>query len=70
MLAEKQRDQDDRTGKYGGDDGALEHEQAVIVPGEDPGAVAPTAEEELQQGQTQAERKQEKGLKTGAEHPA
>ncbi len=69
-MVDKQRDQDDRTGKYGGDDGALEHEQAVIAPGEDPGAVALTEEEELQQGQTQAERKQEKDLKTGEEHPA
>ncbi len=69
-MAEKQQDAEDRTGKYGGDDGALEHEQAVIAPGEDPGAVALTEEEELQQGTTQAERKQEKDLKTGAENPA
>ena len=27
----------DRTGEYGGDDGAMEHERAEIVPGEDTG---------------------------------
>jgi len=70
VLVDKQRDQDDRTGKYGGDDGALESEQALIAPGEDPGAVALTEEEELQQSKTQAERKQDKDLKTGEENPA
>ncbi len=70
MAEQQQQDDEDRTGKYGGDDGALEHEQASIAPGEDPGAVALTEEEELQQGKTQAERKQAKDLKTGEEHPA
>ncbi len=70
MLVDKQRDQDDRTGNYGGDNGVLENERALIAPGEDPGAVALTEEEELQQSKTQAERKQEKDLKTGEENPA
>ncbi len=33
------RRQGDRTGPYGGDDGALEHERADIAPGEDPGTI-------------------------------
>jgi len=70
MADKQQQDAEDRTGKYGGDDGALENERALIAPGEDPGAVALTEEEELQQGKTQAERKQEKDLKTGEENPA
>ncbi len=70
-MSEKQQPKtDDRTGTYGGDDGALENEQALIAPGEDPGAVALTEEEESQQGKTQAERKQAKDLKTGEENPA
>lgn len=28
---------DERTGKYGGDDGALEHERTEVAPGEDTG---------------------------------
>jgi len=70
MAEQQQQDSEDRTGKYGGDDGALENEQALIAPGEDPGAVALTEEEESQQGKTQAERKEEKDLRTGEEHPA
>ncbi len=70
MSGQQQPKTEDRTGKYGGDDGALENERALIAPGEDPGAVALTEEEELQQGKTQAERKQEKDLKTGEENPA
>ena len=70
MSEKKQPQAGDRTGTYGGDDGALEHERALIAPGEDPGVVALTEEEELQQGKTQAEHKQDKDLKTGEEHPA
>jgi hypothetical protein len=63
MSGQKQ-DTEDRTGKYGGDDGALENERAEITDGEDPGTTAvPT-------GKSQAERKQEKDLKTGEENPA
>jgi len=70
MAEQQQQDAEGRTGKYGADDGALENEQALIAPGEDPGAVALTEEEELQQSTTQAERKQDKDLKTGEENPA
>jgi len=65
MSGRQQPKADDRTGTYGGDDGALENERALIAPGEDPGAIGLTEEEELQQGKTPAERKQEKDLKTG-----
>jgi len=46
---------DDRTGKYGGDDGALEHEREELQPGET--------------GKTQAERKQDEDLASGEEQP-
>jgi hypothetical protein len=69
MSGQQQPKADDRTGTYGGDDGALENEQALIAPGEDPGAVALTEEEEAQQGKTQAEHKQDADLKTGEELP-
>ncbi len=63
MTGRKQSNED-RTGKYGGDDGAMENERAEITPGEDPGTSAtPT-------GKTQAERKQDNDLKTGEENPA
>ena len=63
MSGEKQ-DSEDRTGKYGGDDGAMENERAEITPGEDPGTTdTPT-------GKSRAERRQGKDLKTGEEHPA
>ncbi len=64
MADKRQHDAEERTGKYGGDDGAMENERAEITPGEDPGTTAtPT-------GKTQAERKQNKDLKTGEENPA
>ena len=69
MSGQQQPKADDRTGTYGGDDGALENERALIAPGEDPGADALTEEEE-EEGKTQAEHKQEKDLKTGEENPA
>lgn len=37
---ESDQRQEERTGEYGGDDGALEHERAEITPGEDPGITA------------------------------
>ena len=62
-MSGQQEKTQDRTGKYGGDDGALENESAEITPGEDSGtADAPT-------GKSQAERKQDKDLKTGEENP-
>jgi hypothetical protein len=70
MSEKQQPTADDRTGTYGGDDGALENERALIAPGEDPGVVALTEEEESRQGKTPAEHKQDKDLKTGEENPA
>ena len=68
-MSSQKQDTEDRTGKYGGDDGAMENEQALIAPGEDPGAVALTEEEEAQEGKTQAEQKQAKDLASGEEQP-
>ncbi len=69
-MSGEQEKAEERTGKYGGDDGAMENERALIAPGEDPGSVALTEEEEaLQQGKTQAERKQDKDLESGEELP-
>lgn len=68
MADQQKPNTDDRTGKYGGDDGALEHERAVIQPGEDTGMTAtPTGQPAKA---TQAERKQDQDLKTGEENPA
>ena len=50
------------------DDGALENEQALIAPGEDPGAVDRT-DDEPQAGKAQPERKQDEDLDTGEENP-
>ncbi len=68
-MAEKQKqDAEDRTGTYGGDDGAMEHERTLTAPGEDTGTTGtPTAPRE--QGTTQAERKEDKDLETGEENP-
>lgn len=64
----QQRDTDDRTGEYGGDEGALENERAEVQPGEDPGIIeSPPPGKPL--GTSQAERKQDKDLKTGEENP-
>ena len=60
----------DRTGEYGGDDGALEHERADIQPGEDPGiAGTPVPTEHSESLAEQAERQQGRDLETGAENP-
>jgi hypothetical protein len=60
----------DRTGKYGGDDGALEHEREAIQPGEDPGIEGtPTQAKQPDTPAKQAERQQERDLETGAENP-
>ncbi len=70
-MAEKQKqDTDDRTGKYGGDDGALENERAETQPGEDTGMTATPTGQSAKVGKNQAERKQDKDLKTGEENPA
>ncbi len=67
MSGQKQ-DTEDRTGKYGGDDGAMENERAAIQPGEDPGIVESPPPGEPP-GKSQAEHKQDKDLKTGAKQP-
>lgn len=69
MSGQKQ-DTEDRTGKYGGDDGAMENERAVITPGEDTGITATPTTQPTKTGKSQAERKQDKDLKTGEENPA
>lgn len=59
----------DRTGKYGGDDGALEHEREEIEPGEDPGIEAsPVPPQGAETPAAQAERQQQRDLATGAEN--
>lgn len=67
-MTQERRDTEDRTGKYGGDDGALENEQALIAPGEDPGAVDST-DSEPHADKTQAERKQDADIESGEEQP-
>lgn len=64
MAEQQKQDAEERTGKYGGDDGAMENERAELTPGEDPGTTATPS------GKTQADRKQDKDLKTGEENPA
>jgi len=69
-MAEKQKqDAEDRTGKYGGDDGAMENERADIQPDEDTGMTGTPTEQRTQTGKTQAEDKQDKDLETGEENP-
>jgi hypothetical protein len=60
----------DRIGKYGGDDGALEHEREEIQPGEEPGieGVSVSAGRSETPAE-QAERQQQRDLATGAENP-
>ena len=59
-----------RTGKYGGDDGALEHERAEIQPGEDPGITStPMPSRQSESPANKAERQQQRDLETGAENP-
>ena len=68
MNGQKQ-DSEDRTGKYGGDDGAMENERAEIQPGEDTGMSSSPAGKTAQ-SKTQAQQKQDKDLDTGEENPA
>jgi hypothetical protein len=63
-MSRQQRDTEERTGEYGGDDGARENERTETTPGEHPGSPgAPT-------GKSPAERKQDEDLKMGEENPA
>ena len=67
MASQQQADKtDDRTGKYGGDDGALENERVDGAPSEDTATqdTAPVT------GKTQAEKKEERDLASGEENPS
>ena len=66
---QKQPHTDDRTGEYGGDDGALENERELIAPGEDPGLTGTPTGQAPQQGKSQAERKQDEDMESGEENP-
>ena len=72
MADKDKRPQDtgDRTGEYGGDDGALENERELIAPGEDTGMTAMPTGETAPTGKTQTERKRDKDLETGEENPS
>lgn len=70
MADQQKPNEDDRTGKYGGDDGALEHEREEIQPGEDTGMASTPAKTAPPTGKSQAEQKQDQDLKTGEENPA
>ncbi len=67
-MSGQRRDTEERTGEYGGDDGAMEHEQALVAPGEDPGS-AWESPGDAPQGQSRAEHKQEQDLQSGEENP-
>ena len=69
-MGGQQRDTEDRTGEYGGDDGAMEHERTETGPGEDTGVTGTPTDRASKVGKTQAERKQDKDLATGEENPA
>jgi len=64
-ASQRRSEQDDRIGKYGGDDGALEHERTGTTPDEDPGETGATPAP----GRTQAETKQGRDLASGEENP-
>ena len=68
-MSGQPRDTDDRTGEYGGDDGALENEREEIQPGEDTGLTGTPTEPPTNVGKTQAQRKQDEDLETGEENP-
>ncbi len=65
MTKREQAKRGERTGKDGGDDRALAHEQTGTTPGEAPNATGaiPAA------GKTQAETKQDRDLASGEENP-
>lgn len=69
MSEQQRRDTADRTGEYGGGDGALEHERATSGSSEGPGSTNIPTEQAPQAGKTQAERKQDRDLASGAENP-
>jgi len=63
----------ERSGEYGGDDGALEHERAELAPGQDPGILGLPTEAgrspDPATGTDQAQRKQQSDLASGEENP-
>ena len=63
MSGQKEKPED-RTGTYGGDDGAMKDERAETESGEETGIAA------TPHSKSQAERKQDKDLETGEENPA
>jgi hypothetical protein len=63
------RDAEYRTGKYGGDDGALENEREETRPGEDTGLTGTPTAGDARGGETQAKRKQDRDLESGEENP-
>ncbi len=63
-MTGKKQGSEDRTGKYGGDDGAMENERAETQPGEDTGMSSSPAGKTAQR-KTQAQKKQDKDLATG-----
>lgn len=63
-MSGQRQNTEDRTGQYGGDDGAMEHERADTTRGEAPGI-----SERASSGKSQAERKQDDDLATGEENP-
>jgi hypothetical protein len=70
MRDQQEQRQDDRTGKYGGDDGALEHEREEIQPGEDAGILGTPAGGARSQGQSPAKQAaQQRQLETETEPP-
>jgi hypothetical protein len=69
MADKDKQDTGDRTGTYGGDDGAMENERADIRPGEDTGLTGMPTEQRAQTDKTQAEHQQDKDLETGEENP-
>lgn len=70
MAEKQQQDAADRAGKYGGDDGALEHERSETAPGEETGTTGTPAKRPAKTGKTRPERKLDQDLETGEENPA
>ncbi len=63
------RDTEDRTGRYGGNGGALEHERADSQSGEDPGTTGAPTGRQPASGKRHAERKHDADLASGDPGP-
>lgn len=68
-MSGQRRDTEERTGKYGGDAGALENEREESQPGEDTGLTGTPTAGDARGGKTRAERKQEQDIESGEENP-